>query len=375
MTINVKAIAPVLVLIPVISLFLPGRPPEFKIRSHPPADISSLSQVGESLGSLLTGYFSMIHSHSDYIIHCGKAYHKRYSSVNSNISLSWPVASMSKQFTGYLSATLVVDRKIAWEATTGEYIPLLCNTPADCSIGSLSRHTSGIDAPELYDYWKITSTDDKDRQDVILAYPERFHGTGDCRRLYSDYNYTLLRMVIDSVRDYDQLFHQQIIGVLDMKETSLEIRSRTWPVFLKGSFCFSPIARPDWIIRIPMPVWNISPLKGAVGVSSSVNDLFKWYQYLRRLYISGDKLSSEYFPEKDGSYRNGLVRTSYKYSTAVFHHGGLIPGFASFMLMDFERDIFIVYLCDASVWKSNYDIDEEIISLVKGREYRYIPCK
>ena len=368
----------VLVICICIMIYLPLYPPVFKVILHPPLDKSSGLNPGRVIFNLLDQYFLSLRADADFMVHAGGDYH-RVKISSGKQETRWPVASLSKQFTGYLAARLVSKKKLSWDDKLSDRIYQFGNKNlvgdvnlGNCTIDQLSRHSSGIDAPESISYWRMTFFDREDHSERFLEHALRYCTRTRGESIYSDYNYTLLRLVIDSIGKYDDCFNREIHETLGLKNIKLELRNGTSPVSIRGYYCLSAMAQRSRPVAVPMPAWNISMLKGAVGVSATVSDLYNWYRYLREIYLQHTELSDEYYPREVGSYRNGLTKTLAKDGTALFHHGGLVPGFSSFVIMDFERDFFVVYLSAVSVWKTNYNIDMEIIDIIKGNGYRTI---
>jgi CubicO group peptidase (beta-lactamase class C family) len=283
------------------------------------------------------------------------------------------IGSISKPFTALIILQLVNEGRLSLEGTIADYLPLYQGKGKDqITIGQLLTHTSG-----LLDCIPAEQEAVKERLyhslEDLLHYSEEADlyfepGTGFH---YSNLGYSMLALIAEHVTQtsFGQLLKERIfdpVGMADSKQDMdllLEKRLATgYEYDLLNGYENTTF-------------FDNSYAAGAGGITSTVDDLYKWYLALQSgEIISGALREKMYMPSKKGAcgygwFINEKVIDNSKDTIRIIDHTGSVNGFGSYIAQIPEDSIVVIVLKNART--HNYirpafsaTIGQEIISLL-----------
>jgi len=261
------------------------------------------------------------------------------------------VGSVSKQFTAFCTAILVVEGKISLEASIREYLPELPECFALVQVPQLVYHTSGIrDFYELMELSGVRTADDYYNHADIMALLQRqrtLNFPPGEKELYSNSGYFLLAELVARVsgKTVNEFARQRIFGPLDMEST---------------------IFHQDHAMLVPRRADGYAPdgnggfkrfmghmnIVGAGGVFSTVEDLYRWDQALYGGYFDQEVLDLIHRKGKlnngdELDYAFGLTVSKYRGLDTVMH-GGALFGFRAGYVQFPEQRFSVICLANLS---------------------------
>lgn len=177
----------------------------------------------------------------------------------------FPVASLTKQFTGLAVAILSGRGEVSLEGLVSDYIEEF--TKRDVTVGQLVYHTSGIP-----DYLEECRTRALVRSDDVLAFanamPLEFP-PGE-RFAYSNTNYVLLAILVERVtgEDFREWMRRNVFSPLQMRRTGFSMKDH-----------------PDMARAFVRPASDPPSCDGVVGdggLVTTLNDYAKWLLEISR---------------------------------------------------------------------------------------------
>jgi CubicO group peptidase (beta-lactamase class C family) len=270
------------------------------------------------------------------------------------------LASCSKQFTAMAIMILKEKGKLKLDDPITKYIPEL-EAYKNVSIRNLLNHTGGLpDYMELMDrvFDKSKIAVNKDIITIFAKYQPKVLFEPNSKFEYSNTGYALLASIIERISGltYADYLAGNIFKPLEMNNTFVYNR-RLAPKNIKNyafGYVYSDSLKryvlPDELVNNKIVIW----LDGIVGdgcVNSTVIDLLKWDRalYTDKL-ISKESLKEAYEEAtlKDGSkskYGFGwFIDTEYTEFGKIIYHGGVWPGYATFIVRNISNDQIIIIL-------------------------------
>ena len=276
------------------------------------------------------------------IIVNGKNYYFNFgNNVSDNIVYDNEIGSISKTFTAHLVMKYVELNKLDLFKTVGDYLNIGENYP---TIYELLTHTSGYKFLTPFNY-KITKwinyykknlyeniTDDDILKALIKRKKKRKYNYS-----YSDFNYAILKLVLEKVTDksYNELMNEFIKEDLKLINTQLldDYIPNTNPVF--NNFIVD-----RW-------KWNCdNPYLSAGGICSNVNDMVK---YMELQLVSEDSYIKKcHIVNKNTKARKDKLLIcpgwhAYKSGNHLWHIGG-VGCYKSSVIISKNKNIAIVGL-------------------------------
>jgi len=302
----------------------------------------------------LNHLFETTNASGDYLIKINEeTYKKTFKGTNN----AYPIASLSKHFTGFLLSKLISDSILHYHKALKEIDTIFKGGFQNITFGELITHESGIkwNNPLLYSQYLFINDDVSFKTMQFILNHQFTKASKEYE--YSDYNYALLWAVLDSfITDMDSdLTH--ILITAGMKSTRYESLTHIYPISGRGYYQFNKV-------KIPLPKWNVSLLKGASGLISNSTDLYKWYQYLKLCFIRNPAFRKIYLPNEKEPHKNGLKYCMGSDGKEYYYYSGMVPGFSAFILMDFKNDLFVNYLINLNYPAIHTDINEYIVGLL-----------
>ncbi len=283
----------------------------------------------------------------------------------------FPIMSMSKQFTGFLISRFFAESLLDSTKTVGDSVEELAGLPVgDVRILDLLGHTSGL--PHFLPLPAQLRVQLSERSWSTAEYIDVAAGlsvSGEKVFAYSDQGYSLLRVVAERLgkETYHALLSRRVFQPAGMDSTFVERADVLAPnphLVLTSFFSRkSPVA-------ISAPRWNTSAIRGATGIYSTADDLFRWFEFLKEIRLDDPRFANAFFAPNSYRYASGLFVEHLSNDHTMYRHSGYIPGYHSFIAMSFDADIFIALLSNATCFS---DLNEApargLLDIVRGKPY------
>lgn len=293
-------------------------------------------------------------------IHITKDGKSRYSkqiglaNIENNIPISdstaFHIASVSKQFTGYLAVVLEQEKKLSLADDIKKYLPELKNLPYKITIRQLANHTHGL--PNLFELAQLKGISISDRMthkevvNMLLKIKNVNFKAGD-KYEYNNTGFVLLAEIIERVsgKPFQEVLNEKIFIPLGMKNTqavddpSLVVKNKANSYkLISGTFENYP--------------FNIMA-NGSSGISTTINDLALWSRefqnpnlHNKRIFDEMQKFNTLNSKSKI-DYGLGLQLKNYKGVDLVFHGGG-DAAYRSYILHIPKHNFSIVLLSNTN---------------------------
>ncbi len=290
-----------------------------------------------------------------------------------DLHTSFRVASLSKGFTGLLSAMLVEDGALSWEEPVHEHVPALKLKTEEqtraLQLRHVLSHTTGL---PRHTYSNLLN--------MGMAYPaimemlkevEPSHPVGAFHN-YQNVAFSLSGDVLQSVtgKPFGQLLQERLFRPLGMKDASA-----SYETFLAAENRALPHRRAVAgfeTVNIEPNYYEVAP---AAGVNASISDMAEWLQLLlgNRPHLATEALLDQVFrpfaeiPVNDRVLRNwdGLESAHYgmgwrilnlRGGMEVVQHSGYVNGYRAEIAFNRKEKIGIVLLTNAP----NYTVGHSI---------------
>lgn len=243
------------------------------------------------------------------------------------------IASVTKQFTAAAILLLQEKRQLSVHEKASRYLPSLPAAWSEVTVHQLLVHTSGIpnytDAAEEAKLDRLGATP----QDLLnLVKDRRLEFPAGMKRLYSNTNYLLLGMIIESVSglSYADFLQKFLLEPLGLHDTGLD---RPEPILPQRAAPYRWLSG-EWLNAQQVAA---SVPYSAGGLYSTVRDLFVWEEALQngRILSPASRVAMfTAYPETvDGSQSEGYgVIIASDFDQPVWIATGNITGFASAVL-------------------------------------------
>jgi CubicO group peptidase (beta-lactamase class C family) len=305
------------------------------------------------------------------------------------------LASVSKQFTAFLTLLLVNEGKIGLDDPVDKYIPEIKNYEHPVTIRQMLHHTSGIPSTDNLTLFAGLSLDmpwdDEDEMNMVRSYQKLNYKPND-EHLYSNTGYFLLARIIEKAegKPFSQCMTEKVFRPLNMKTALIYdspgkiIPNRAAGYQNRGENYAETNAKGGSIT-------------GPTNVYVSVIDMISWCVNMTTKSYGGEQLYDRLFNPADTlnngdtiQYTYGLSADSHK-GLKVIEHGGytfgikaqitLIPNahFAVFVLSNNENvnttdmtwqitDWYLKDLLKPEILKEHKEItvNPELYDLYKG---------
>jgi len=299
-----------------------------------------------------------------------------------DLGAQFRLASASKPFTAMAIMLLKEAGKLDYEDPVKKYIP---EWPYEgATIRNLLNHTSGIPNHKVLfgEHWKPRLREDNPERIIegseqmiqmfIDHQPEVYFQPGE-RYGYSDTGYILLSCIVERVSGIP--FHQY------MRENVF------LPAGMVDTYVFSPLREDPLTNRaygiMPAPDGSglksrdfhyLSPLVGANGVYSTLEDLYRWDRILyTEQLVSASALEEAFAP---GVLSNGET-TAYGFGWSIHKtssggrivsHSGYSQGFGIEIIRELDEEIAIIILTnyDLYLWAG---VIQNLRRILDGRGY------
>jgi CubicO group peptidase (beta-lactamase class C family) len=256
---------------------------------------------------------------------------------------TFPIASVSKQFTAAVVLLLVEDGELSLEEPLSTWVPGLPPWSDSVTVGQAMHQVSGL--PDYVDLrlesgvdWADPRTVDDSRAE-IAAIPAPDFPPGN-RFDYSNTNYFLLGEVVRAVtgRPVQDVVGERIFEPLDL---DMAYDPAGWdpgtadPSSARG-YVWDPSTR-GWE---PAGVrWEVN---GDAGVQTTPSELVRWADNYRTGRLGGDPLADGMADSSEGRYGAGI----YEDRDGNLGHGGSAAGYLTEFLVSADRRTAIAVACN-----------------------------
>jgi CubicO group peptidase (beta-lactamase class C family) len=295
----------------------------------------------------------------------------------------YPIASITKTFTGSLLAMAVDEGKVALDDDVRKFLhgdfPNLEFAGAPIRMRELLNHRSGLpfilpDRPELMPGYQGASIDAfAARLDAALRRYPRSQFFADLRKVtldaipgekfgYSNSAAQLAGFILEDLEgaSFEELVERRIARPLGMHDTSIQMSNRQRARLARGY---------EGAIELPPPP---AALQAAGALHSSVFDLIKYLRWHMAEKDAAVALSHQ--PTfASGNYSAGLNWQMLNVDgVRLIWQSGNLPGYTSYMLFEPELGLGIVVLTNESGPGSTRRIEDFCNSILKALDVRAV---
>ena len=279
------------------------------------------------------------------------------------------VASISKQFAAHCIVLLAKEGKLSFDDDVRDYLPELPDYGPTITIRHLIHHTSG-----LRDQWELLRLagwreddliTDGDVLEIVPRQTALNFPPGE-QEFYSNTGYTFLGLIVQRVtgQTLRRFAEERIFEPLGMARTHFhDDHNEIVPGRTHG---YVP-GKDEVGFRISNPVFDTT---GATSLHTTVEDLFRWDQYLER-WLQGPE-NAEYLERavlNDGEQRKygcGL-RYDTRHGVERVGHAGADAGYRAHYLRVPAHRLGIAILCNLSTMTPANLVDDVLAILLEAR--------
>lgn len=280
-----------------------------------------------------------------------------------------PIASLSKQFTGYTVALLVTRGKLDLDKTIDHWLPEI-GLGNRITLRQLLGHSSGLkDYTGLMSLtgWQYGNEVDSQRILQLIAKQKELDFQPGSQHRYSNTNYALLPIIVERVsgKPFKEFVHEEVFEKLTMTSSTIPGSPRELIENRSSTYRSTGEAKYE-------SDFGTHGAPGSGGIFSNVNDLLKWSHELIqpnrldpdavRLMTTVEKHDGDSVDRGMGNYGMGIgIET--KNGQTCFSHSGSTPGSSSVLHVYPKSDLSIAIVSNYGEAKV-YDMAESIASLL-----------
>lgn len=285
------------------------------------------------------------------------------------------IASVSKQFAGFLAWQLVEEGRLDMQAPIEKYVPRLANTAVgQLTMQELLTHSSGLPPNKyIWDYAEMQRPESfcfRDLFDLIAR--DKPHFEPGSRYEYCNTGYVLAAGVMEQLsgKSYPELLHKYILEPLNMKDTGLDSLQSLLPnraYYYEREF--------ETGLRPAAPC-DLSAISAAGGMYSSAADMHRW---AHTLFFTDELLSPAYrdifLQPVLNDYAYGLFIREKQIDRSGFHiplveHDGLLEGARAYLAYLPEKEIAVVLLSNFGRSFPFYPFQRQLFNILYGRPFQ-----
>jgi CubicO group peptidase (beta-lactamase class C family) len=260
-------------------------------------------------------------------------------------STTFPIASVTKQFTATAVLLLVQDSDLSMDDPLSTWVPGLPSWSDSVTVGQAMHMVSGI--PDHIDARYeagIADTEPRTIQDSlaeIAAMPELEFPPGN-RGQYSNSNYVLLAEVVRAVTGLpvQDVVRERIVEPLGL---AMEFDPTGW-----DPATTDPSSARGYVRNPSTGEWEQAGVRweanGDAGIQTTPSELVRWADNYRTGRVGGDRLLADALPEDAAApYGAGIVQNR----DGSLWHGGGAPGYLTSFFVTDDRRTAIAVACNA----------------------------
>lgn len=333
-------------------------------------------EAGARLDQLLTRYamygFSgtvLAAKNGKIILNRGYGLADRERNLPNTTETVFAIGSLTKQFTAAAILQLEAQGKLNTQDLASKYLGASPPDKASITLHHLLTHTSGLISDGANARLPL-----EDRDEYVEAVKKtKLRSTPGEKFNYSNVGYNLLAAIVEKVSgmSFEDYLQQRLFKPAGMKTTGF-INKRQWNESLmsvgyepaaigSGSVSRAEGAKPSQ--------WDD---KGAGGVLTTTNDLYKWYRALEGTQILSATGRKKLYTPFLSDYAYGWEVKKTRQGTPAIQHGGDVPGFQSWFAQFPEEKLVIIMLINNRMrWRSL--LTNTLASAAFGQAYETPP--
>jgi CubicO group peptidase (beta-lactamase class C family) len=300
-------------------------------------------KLGGELDELMLGFqregYSgavLVAHDGDIILHKGYGLANRERNIQNTPATLFNVASVSKTFTAAAILKLEMQGKLKTSDLISKYLGEFPKEKSEATIHHLLTHTAGlaVDGARL-DY----SSRKAFVQSIKDTPPESKPGE---KYRYTNAGYVVLAAIVEEVsgQPFETYLRQNIFKPARLTSTGYAWDSR----FDKSPVAVGYVGDKVESLKPAPRAPNVWGSRGPGDIITTVGDLYKWIQALRRNLVLSEQAKKKMFTayaHTDEGYGWHVVKTPRQ--TTLVHRGGGRPDFESQVLWDIDENTVIIF--------------------------------
>jgi CubicO group peptidase (beta-lactamase class C family) len=281
--------------------------------------------------------------------------------IKNSLDTRFRIASISKQFAGYILFTLVQEGKIHWEDKVCEYLPQFCSKEkTEVTLSNLMHHTSGLHELTALKNFDEKEFYPKDSLIQMIANTSLDFAPGS-QYAYSNSNFYIAGIIAERVchTSYDSILMQRVLVSAHLVNTGLDheglVLQKRATAYMQSN---NKTQVADYL--------NMETPFSAGGMYSTANDLLKWSRFFQKKIASSSSLRSLLQISMVQNDTN-LYSAGWCILPNEILHTGHINGFANLISIDTAHQRTIIILSNSD-FKKLYVLQETIVSLLNNNK-------
>lgn len=281
------------------------------------------------------------------------------------------IGSLTKNFTAALILKLAEQHKLSVEDTIGKYLPGFPRG-GEIKIEHLLTHSSGL--YEIFRspaYLKDLNSREKVSPEKLITYfkNEPLDFPPGTAFSYCNSGYDLLGFIIEKVTglSYGKAMESYILKPFKMDHSGFDFQSLSDPDKTIG---YSYVSESKQRLA---PSWNPYATYSSGALYSTVDDLKKWYQVLRKNQFISAKSFDEATRDHISGYGYGWFIDSLK-GKKIINHSGNVEGGTSCFIMEPDNNISIILLNNLTTRKLE-PIGNAVLAILLDAPYKVPQAK
>lgn len=289
--------------------------------------------------------------------------------IKNTPSTTFPIGSMTKQFTAMAIMQLVEKGLINVNDFISKYIPDFPNGNI-ITIQDLLTHSSGIvNCTDLPEFWSMSIDSFKDINNIINLFKNKpLEFKPGSQFSYSNSGYILLGYIVEKVSgtNYIDYLQKNIFDPIDMKNTGLSYNGTKKMYTSTGYTGYLDV----------FPISDMITLNGAYSAGnlcSTTEDLYKWDRALYTNKLVKQSTLKDIFSDHiqmtpSGIYYGyGWMLSNGNYGREIYH-GGNTLGFTSNIARYPDKDLTIIILTNVGYYNIN-SLNDTLADISLGKNY------
>jgi len=285
------------------------------------------------------------------------------------------IASVSKQFAGFLAWQLVEEGRLDIRAPIGQYAPRLANTVVgQLTMHQLLTHTSGLPPNKyIWEYAGLQRPESFSFRDLFdLIARDKPHFEPGSRYEYCNTGYVLAGGVLEQLsgKTYPELLREYILNPLDMDHTGLDSLQSLLPnraYYYEREF--------ETGLRPAAPC-DMSAVSAAGGMYSSAADMHRWaYTLFFTEHLLSPAYRDLFLQPVLNDYAYGLFIREKQVDRSGFRvplleHDGLLEGSRSYVAYLPEKEVALVLLSNFGKSFPFYSFQRQLFNILYDRPFQ-----
>jgi CubicO group peptidase (beta-lactamase class C family) len=279
-------------------------------------------------------------------------YHKAFGMANmelnvpSDTGMVYYIASNTKQFTAVAILQLLEKGLLSLEDTLGKYVK---SSPpvSQITIRQLLSHTSGLNGEGYRDSLNIPKGNTRQADAERYAARNTVFVAGS-KWAYNNANFQTLGYIIEKItgKTYQEYLAENIFTPAGMRaslvatgdEPVIKGRATGYGMFRRG--------------MVNMVLHDIQEFYASGGILTTAMDMYRWNQALKSgVLVQKKNLELAFTPQKLTNGQTAPYGFGWHidnlHGSAVYRHGGAVPGFISETFYLPQEDVYVVILINS----------------------------